>query len=83
VCCFSPAAEAYYDDDHDGFSDNIHHDGFSDNIQSYICNQKFTGWRLDYATRKCTEDTTTGCVDPFPYRSKYECMQDFEGKNYT
>eukprot|EP00745_Piridium_sociabile_P043981 TRINITY_DN91175_c0_g1_i1.p1 TRINITY_DN91175_c0_g1~~TRINITY_DN91175_c0_g1_i1.p1 ORF type:complete len:135 (-),score=33.43 TRINITY_DN91175_c0_g1_i1:236-640(-) len=52
----------------------------AENIHDIICNQEFTGYRVDYHQRKCVRRKAKGCVDPFPYKTRKECMSDFRGK---
>ncbi|KAL8604060.1 hypothetical protein ACOMHN_024885 [Nucella lapillus] len=51
-----------------------------ENIHDIICNHEFTGYKLDYASRRCVRKKTRACVNPFPYKSRQECMSDFSGK---
>ncbi|XP_076446607.1 uncharacterized protein LOC143283987 [Babylonia areolata] len=51
-----------------------------ENIHDIICSQEFTGYKLDYARRKCVRKKVKGCVNPFPYKTRQECMSDFRGE---
>ena len=49
-------------------------------VEDYICNQKFTGCRIDYKSRECVMEETVGCTNPFPYQNMVECLNDFHGR---
>nr|KAI8767012.1 hypothetical protein BgiMline_004682 [Biomphalaria glabrata] len=48
-------------------------------IGDYICTQRFKGCRVNYKEHSCIEEEFVGCENPFPYKTKRECLRDFRG----
>ncbi|XP_055893106.1 uncharacterized protein LOC129927588 isoform X1 [Biomphalaria glabrata] len=48
-------------------------------IEDYICTQRFKGCKVNYKERSCIEEEFVGCENPFPYKTKRECLRDFRG----
>ncbi|KAK6980380.1 hypothetical protein BgiMline_021392, partial [Biomphalaria glabrata] len=46
-------------------------------IEDYICTQRFKECRVNYKERSWIEEEFVGFENPFPYKTKRECLRDF------